>query len=104
MELELKNGEVINIEVGPLFLEYMDDYQGGINQLIDDWKNKENLMYIVNFFAYAAIASNYDKPIEKRDTLKLITIKDLEKIAVFVSDKLPDVENHVSSISSSKHF
>ena len=49
MNLTLKNGETINLEVGPLFLEYLDDYEGGIEQLIADWKAKENLMYIINF-------------------------------------------------------
>lgn len=41
MNLTLKNGETINLEVGPLFLEYLDDYEGGIEQLIADWKAKE---------------------------------------------------------------
>ena len=104
MNLTLKNGETINLEVGPLFLEYLDDYEGGIEQLIADWKAKENFMYIINFFAYSIIAANYNRPIEKRDSLKLISIEDLEKISNFISEKLPDIENTTNNFKSSKHF
>lgn len=104
MNLTLKNGETINLEVGPLFLEYLDDYEGGIEQLIADWKAKENLMYIINFFAYSIIAANYNRPIEKRDSLKLIGIEDLEKISNFISEKLPDIENTTNNFKGAKHF
>lgn len=104
MNLTLKNGETINLDVGPLFLEYLDDYEGGIEQLITDWKSKKNLMYIINFFAYSIIAANYNRPIEKRDSLKLISIEDLEKISNFISEKLPDIENTTNNFKNSKHF
>lgn len=103
MDIELKNGESIHLEIGPLFMEYLDDYDGGIEKLLADWKNKVNTMYISNHFAYAAIASNYDKPIDYRNTLKLIKLDDLIKIVEFVVDSLPTIQNHINN-SKAKHF
>ena len=36
MEIELKNGENLTLEVTPLLLEYIEDYEGGIEQLKKD--------------------------------------------------------------------
>ena len=33
MEIQLKNGENLILEVTSLMLEYIEDYKGGINQL-----------------------------------------------------------------------
>ena len=36
MEIDLKNGEKLILEVTPLILEYFEDYKGGIEQLKKD--------------------------------------------------------------------
>ena len=36
LEIQLKNGEKLNLEVTPLLLEYVEDYKGGIEQLRKD--------------------------------------------------------------------
>lgn len=40
MEIELKNGERLILEVTPLMLEYVEEYKGGIEQLVKDAKGR----------------------------------------------------------------
>lgn len=104
MNISLRNGKMINIEINPLFLEYLDDYDGGINALVNDWKNKENIMYIINFFAYSIVASSYDEPISKREALRLITLEDLSKISDFIANSIPEITKQSNNLNYSKHF
>lgn len=103
MNINLKNGKVVYLEVGPLFMEYLEDYNGGIENLLEDWKNKVNTMFIMNHFAYAIVASNYDEPINYRETLKLIYLEDLIKIVEFVTHNIPTIQNHINN-QKAKHF
>lgn len=108
MEIELKNGEKLNLEVTSLLLEYIEDYQGGIKQLKKDAEGKEykngytKRMYATNQLIYAVIASNYDKQLTYRQAVRLVKLEDIEKIAQFVIDNIPNdlikqnKENNVS--------
>lgn len=104
MEIKLKNSEMIHLEIGPLFIEYLDDYNGGLESLLEDFKNKNNFFCIVNHFAYAIIASNYDKPLKYRECLRLIEITDLEKIVDFISDNMPTIQEQMQIKYRDKHF
>ena len=104
MEICLKNGEKIKIEISPLYLEYLDDYDGGINQLILDWRKKKNQLYIVNFFVYAMIASNLSRPISYRDALKMIEMEDFERVVTYISENFEKVESVPSLEQKNKHF
>ena len=104
MNFELKNGKIVNLEIGPLFLEYLDDYKGGIEALISDWKNKNNVMCVTNHFAYSLIASNCDEKLTYRDVLKLIKLNDLIEIANFIAKNFPDLEKYVNDQTLLKHF
>ena len=42
MEIELKNGEKIILEVTSLFLEYIEDYEGGLEQLKKDAEGQKD--------------------------------------------------------------
>lgn len=100
MEIELKNGEKLILEVSPLLLEYVEDYKGGIEQLKKDAQGDidENgytkRMYATNQLLYAMIASNYDTPLTYRQAVRLVKLEDVNKIITFASENIPsDLEN-----------
>ena len=84
MEVELKNGEKIILEVTPLILEYIEDYEGGLEQT--------KTMYATNQILYAIIASNYDEPLTYRQAVRLVKLEDVEKIVEFVIENTPRIE------------
>ncbi len=94
MEIELKNGEKLNIEISSLILEYIEDYEGGLEQLLKDAEGRKDYqgytrtMYAVNHLLYCIVASNYDKEITKRQAIKLIKLEDLTKIITFARKEL----------------
>lgn len=97
MEIELKNGEKIILEVTSLILEYLEDYKGGIEQLRKDAQgNKDEngyskTTYVTNQLLYAIIASNYDKPITYRQAVRLVKLEDVPQIINFVNKNVPDL-------------
>ncbi len=106
MNIELKNKEFIHLEIGPLFFEYLEDYPGGADQLVEDWENRKNRFYVANCLVYAVIASNYSKPIKRRELLNLVHIDDIGKIATFVYQNLSKLNQEVENkdIDYLKHF
>lgn len=106
MEIELKNGEKLNLEVTPLLLEYIEDYEGGIEQLKKDAQGQKDKngytrsMYATNQILYAIIASNFDEPLTYRQAVRLVKLEDIEKIVRFVIENTPDFTNN---ITKSKH-
>lgn len=96
MEISLKNGEKLILEVTPLILEYIEDYKGGIEQLKKDAQGQKDkdgytrTMYATNQLLYAVIASNYDKPLTYRQAVRLVRLEDIDKIANFVISELPN--------------
>lgn len=98
MEIELKNGEKLILEVSSLLLEYIEDYKGGIEQLKRDAQGEKDIngytksMYATNQLLYAVIASNYDKPLTYRQAVRLVKLEDIDKIAKFVIDNIPSMQ------------
>ena len=96
MKIELKNGEKLNLEVTSLLLEYIEDYKGGVNQLLKDAQGEKNengytrSMYATNQLLYAVIASNYDKPLTYRQAVRLVKLEDIKDILNFVVENIPD--------------
>lgn len=107
MEIELKNGEKIFLEVTPLILEYLEDYDGGVEQLKKDARGVKDVngytktMYAANQLIYALIASNYDKPLTYRQAVRLVKIEDVTKIADFVINNIP--ENGSNQVEDNIH-
>ena len=103
MEIELKNGENLTLEVTPLLLEYLEDYKGGFKQLIKDAQGTKNsdgytrTMYASNHLLYAIIASNYDVPITYRQAVRLVKLEDVEKIVDFVIQNAQTIPNEKKS-------
>ena len=104
MQIELKTGETITLEVTPLLLEYIEDYEGGIEQLKKDamgGKDKNGYsrrMYATNQILYAAIASNCDEPLTYRQAVRLVKLEDIEAILQYIIENLPNgkVKENVS--------
>nr|DAW02274.1 MAG TPA: hypothetical protein [Caudoviricetes sp.] len=99
LEIQLKNGENIILEVTPLLLEYIEDYEGGIEQLKKDAQGQKDkngytkTMYATNQLLYAIIASNYSTPLTYRQAVRLVKLEDMEKIVNFVIDNIPNTKN-----------
>lgn len=105
MEIELKNGEKLILEVSPLLLEYIEDYKGGIEQLKKDAQGQKDpngytkTMYATNQLIYAVIASNYDAPLTYRQAVRLVKLEDVEKISKFVIDNIPETNQKTENFS-----
>lgn len=104
MEIELKNGERLVLEVTPLLLEYIEDYKGGIEQLKKDAQGQKDVngytktMYATNQLLYAMIASNYDAHLTYRQAVRLVKLEDVDRIIKFASENIPDTNIKVNQI------
>lgn len=100
MEIELKNGEKLILEVTPLLLEYIEDYEGGFEKLKKDAEGGKDKngntrrMYATNHILYAMIASNYDEPLTYRQAVRLVKLEDIENIVSFVINNTPDINSN----------
>lgn len=107
MEIELKNGETLILEVSSLILEYLEDYKGGIEQLKKDAQGQKDTngytktMYATNQLLYAIIASNYDAPLTYRQAVRLVKLEDISKIVDFVINNIPEL--HEEKMQKSNH-
>lgn len=104
MEIELKNGEKLILDVTPLLLEYIEDYEGGIEQLKKDAQGQKDergyskAMYATNHILYSVIASNYDTPLTYRQAVRLVKLEDVERIVNFVIQSTPNItKNNTTS-------
>lgn len=102
MQIELKNGEIINLEVTPLILEFFEEYPGGVEQIKKDALGEKDkngytrTMYATNQLLYAIVASNYDKQLTYRQAVRLVKLEDIEMIADFVIKNIPNAANRES--------
>ena len=99
MEIVLKNGEKLKLELSGITLEYLEEYPGGIEQLKKD-KNGEidstgstRRMCAINQMIYALIASNYDKPLTYRQAVRLVDVKDYDSICEWIIAQIPTESN-----------
>ena len=98
MEIELKNGEKIILEVSSLMLEFLEDYKGGIEQLVKDAQGEKDVngytktIYAINQLIYAIVASNYVMPLTRKQAVRLVKLEDVERIINFICENLPNQE------------
>ena len=108
MEIELKNGEKLTLEVSPLILEYVEDYEGGIEQLKKDAQGQKDIngytreMYATNHLLYAMIASNYNEPLTYRQAVRLVKLEDVEKIIDFLIENVAEL-NEIKKTNITTH-
>lgn len=109
MEIELKNGEKLILEVTPLLLEYIEDYEGGIEQLKKDAQGEKDengytkTICATNQILYAIIASNYDEPLTYRQAVRLVKLEDVERIVKFVIQHTPEQKNILNKSEKQRH-
>ena len=110
LEIQLKNGENIILEVTPLFLEYIEDYEGGIKQLLSDAQGQKDkngctrTMYATNRLLYAIVASNYNTPLTYKQAVRLVKLEDIEKIIVFIIKNTPDTNENTNKVKENMHI
>lgn len=110
LEIQLKNGENITLEVTPLFLEYIEDYEGGINQLLKDAQGQKDkngytrTMYAVNQLLYAIVASNYNTPLTYKQAVRLVKLEDIKKIIDFIVKNTPNIDDNINKIKENIHI
>lgn len=87
MEIILKNGEKIKLEWNPIVYEYLEEYEGGIENLKNDLELNNNYYLVMNFIIYCMFQASYSKEISYREAISLVDVKDYEKIVNYILEK-----------------
>lgn len=107
MEIILRNGEKVTLDWNPLVLEYLEEYEGGMEQLKKDIDNKDCRFYTFNHILYSVISAVYPKELSYREAVSLVNINDLERIVVFVVNNVNDMNknnNENKNINNANEF
>ncbi len=105
LEIELRNGEGLVLEVTPLFLEYAQDYEGGIEQLQIDANSSNKIANarVTNHLLYTIIASNYKEELSYSEAVRLVKVEDIAKIIGFINEELPEAKEVFNKSDKIKH-
>ncbi len=109
MEITLRNGEKINLDWNPLVLEYLEDYEGGIEQLKIDVQDEKLRFRTFNFILYCVVSVAYSEELTYKEAVSLVNINDIEKITTFIVEhvnnmKLSNAEQEVTKKSKHKQI
>lgn len=88
MKITLKNGEEINLEWNAVVLEYLEDYEGGIEQLKQDIETKKHNFKTFNFVIFCMLSAVYPSELRYREAVGLVNINDYDKIITFVVENV----------------
>ena len=91
MEITLRNGEKINLDISPIIFEYLEEYDGGLQQLLEDSKGTEHRFLAFNFIVYCFVISSIDEDLNYRQVLRLVNINDYYDIANFVIKSINEI-------------
>ena len=111
MEITLRNGEKITLDWNPIVLEYLEDYDGGIEQLKKDIAAKNHQFRTFNFIIYCVISAIYPEELSYREAVSLVDINDIDKIVMFIVKNVSELKeikpteakNVVKMTPKSKH-
>ena len=92
MELTLRNGERITLDWNPIVLEYLEDYEGGIEQLKKDTENEKCRFRAFNFIIYCIISAVYPKELGYAEAVSLVDINDLDRIITFIIQNVNNIK------------
>ena len=85
MKVNLKDGKTITLEWNALIFEYLEEYEGGLEQLKEDAKEGSNKShYACNHMVYSVIAANLDEPVTYRQAIALVNLEDIKNILDFI--------------------
>lgn len=97
MQIELKNGKIIDLDWNPIIFEYLSDYENGIEGMKKDITNNRNLMYIANHIVYSVISANIDEDLPFKKLISLIKVEDIDKIIDFVNKQSFNMNQQTNS-------
>ncbi len=100
MNITLKNGKTIKLEFTPIVLEYLSDYEGGIEELKKDIENG-NTMYVANHIVYSILCANLEEELTYKQALSLVNVLDVERIIDFVNQQ--DITTTQKSQNRKRH-
>lgn len=105
LEIELRNGESLVLEVTPLFFEYAEDYEGGIEQLQIDANSCNEIANacVTNHLLYAIVASNYKEELSYGEAVRLVKVEDIAKVIRFINEELPESNESFNKSYKIKH-
>lgn len=92
MEIVLKNGEKIKLDWNPIILEYLEEYEGGLEQLKKDIESKECRFRTFNFMIYCLISAIYPKELGYREAISLVDVNDYDRIVVFIVQNVNNIK------------
>ncbi len=106
MEITLRNGKKINLDWNSLVLEYLEDYEGGIEQLKIDVQDEKHRFSTFNFILYCVVSVAYSEELTYRQAVSLVDINDIDRITRFIVEcinnmKLSNIEQ--DDTKKSKH-
>lgn len=112
MKITLRNGKTIKLDWNPIILEYLEDYEGGIEQLKKDLNSKNHRFRTFNFIIYCMIAAIYPEELSYRKAVSLVDINDIDTIVMFVVSnvsKLKEIKSNkvkkvVRKVPQTKHI
>lgn len=87
MKIILKNGKEIDLDWNPIVYEYLEEYDGGIEQLRKDLDEKNSYYLVMNFIIYCMIQAVYDEEISYREAISLVDVEDYPKIIDYIIQK-----------------
>lgn len=93
MIITLKNNKKIELDWNFLVLQYLEEYEGGLQQLKKDINKKKNLLKIQGLFIYATVRANIDEVLTYHEAVRLVDIKDINKINDFFEKNLKEQDN-----------
>ena len=100
MKIILKNGKNVELDWNPIVLEYLEDYEGGINQLIDDIENENCRFKAFNHVIYSMLLATYPEELTYRQAVSLVNISDYEAITDFI---ISNFNNTHTKITKKQH-
>lgn len=86
--ITLRNGQNIELVWSFLMMQYLEDYEGGLKKLQKDMRTRQNLLKMQSLFIYATVRANYDEKLGFQEAVRLVDVKDIEKINKFVRENL----------------
>lgn len=93
MDLILRNGEKITLDWNLIVLEYLEEYEGGIEQLREDIADKNKRFHTFNFVIYCIVSATYSEELSYEEIISLVNINDYEKLIDFITKNINRIKN-----------
>ncbi len=102
MEIILRNGEKIKLDWNLMVLEYLEEYEGGLEQLKKDVEDKSRRFRTFNFIIYCVISAIYPEELSYNEAISLVDINDLDKIVFFIIQNINNIKLENNLVDNEK--